>query len=49
MEAKGILYLVDAGFDKDEIDEFDEAQIKEVIRLLEAGYDKEGILEMGWD
>ena len=48
MEAKSVLALVDAGFGKDEINQFDEEQIEEVIRLLDAGYKKDEICDMEW-
>ena len=45
---ENVLHLLDAGFDKNEIDSFDKEGIKEVFRLLDAGYDKDEILSMDW-
>lgn len=43
---ENILHLLDAGFDKDEINSFDKGEIMEIFRLLDAGYDKDEILNM---
>ena len=45
---ENVLHLLDAGFDKNEIDSFDKEGIKELFRLLDAGYDKDEILSMDW-
>ena len=46
---ENVLHLLDAGFDKGEINSFDKEEIKEVFRLLDAGYDKDEILSMDWE